>query len=420
MTKRTSVILLCVVTVLVLFLGIFTFFPKTISYGEYNEYYSPVSLIQKSNALTKSIRGTYIVDYDDGVEFASVKSKLSKRLASVYSYYNITIDEVDGKIVVLFPQTDNAQNVAAASILSNVTKNGKIEILPNSNSTYSEESVCLGMQDYAKAKVRHYTQNGNDFYICQVTLTSEGTDKASALSTTSYNYVAVDGTVDSSNYAAYYSNGILQIYAMTQQVAELAASNINNGVLGATLTLDGEPETEREDATLANNGSAIFLICFGVVVLASWIFFIIRYNVLGIAGILSQAIATILATIFAAYVSFGMFNVCAAVAMVIAYVFMTLLTIYSFEKIRNYSAEKTFGTAKYKGFSEANKFNWLANLALLVLGIILWLIPTAVTAPVGNLFVYAAVVSFVATMGLNRLFAGIIAPFINTKANTKR
>ena len=50
MTKKTSIVLLSILAVIVLFIGVFTFIPDGLEYGEYNIYYSPLHLIQKDGS----------------------------------------------------------------------------------------------------------------------------------------------------------------------------------------------------------------------------------------------------------------------------------------------------------------------------------------------------------------------------------
>ena len=161
----------------------------------------------------------------------------------------------------------------------------------------------------------------------------------------------------------------------------------------------------------------------GVIVLATFVFFAVRYKTLGLAGMLSQLMAIVLFM----YISMLLymvvyFNLFAAIGLTLAYAFMTFFTIFTFEKIRAYNQEKTFSSSAYKGFATTNKISLIAHAALLVLGIILWVIPTAVTAPMGTMLVFGAVLSFIATFGLNRLFVKMIEPFYETtgRANAKK
>ena len=113
-----------------------------------------------------------------------------------------------------------------------------------------------------------------------------------------------------------------------------------------------------------------------------------------------------------------MFNLFAAIALVLAYAFMTFFTIFTFERIRTRATEKTFATAAYYGFHSTNIISLIAHSAMLVLGIILWVISTAVTAPMGTILVCGALLSFAATFGLNRLFIKLVEPFYETSGRT--
>ena len=155
----------------------------------------------------------------------------------------------------------------------------------------------------------------------------------------------------------------------------------------------------------------IFSVVMGVIVLASFIFFAVRYKTLGLAGVLSQLIAIVIFMYFAGLVFIPMFNIFAAIGVALAYLFMTFFTVFTFEKIRKYSESKTFNASMYKGFADTLKVNLIAHAAFLVSGIVLWVIPTAVTAPLGCVMVYGAVLSFAATFGLNRLFSLMVAHF---------
>ena len=176
----------------------------------------------------------------------------------------------------------------------------------------------------------------------------------------------------------------------------------------------------RSDMVDVNNTLGwLFAVIMGVVVLATFVFFAVRYKTLGIAGILSQLIAVVLFMYSLALIYMSIFNLFAAIGVVLAYAFMTFFTIFTFERIRAKAAEKTFAAAAYQGFKSTNIISLIAHGAFLVLGIILWVIPTAVTAPIGTVLVFGAILSFAATFGLNRLFAQVvIEPFYETSGKS--
>ena len=421
MTKTTAIVLLSIITVIVLFFGVFSFIPD-FPVGEYNIYHSPVGLIQKSNLLTDTVTATYQIEWDNAEEedfdamasFDDVQSILKARFRRAYGYYGIKVDYDDGVVTIQIPKTNNEAKSSASSILSNMIENGKVEILSTNytSASYSEDSVVLTQEHFKRASVRSFINgsSGTTLYVCRVKLNSEGSKIAEEQLTTSTPYTcAVDGEVET---WVYYTGSELQItYAssdvnQSKEHANVMASYINTEPLGATLTLDGKLEET------ANNVAWLYLLFFGLMVLASLVFFAVRYKVMGIAPMIWQLCAVVVFTIFAGLVHIEIFNLAAAIGAMLAYGFMTFFTVFVFEKIRSAMAEgKSYTWAKHTAFKSARWINLIAHGSLLVLGVILWVIPSIVTTPLGCVFVYGAVLSFLVTFCLNRLFAAVVTPF---------
>ena len=403
MTRTTSIVLLSIITVLVLFLGVFSFI-GTFNVGEFEKYYSPSYLIQKSNGLTDSVEYTYLVDLDDDVDFAAVKKVINKRLRSAYGYYGVSIDYDEAEELATFriPQTNNNSNITANTILSNVVANGNIEILDSSS--YSESSVVLTYEHFKSARVRSYVNGSYTWYLVEIKLTGDGSKIAdgSFVEGSTY-YFAVDGDVDS---MADYNGGRVRLYAHSKDEAKLFASYINaGGPLNATLT-------ENDVSDPIKGFGWVFLMIVGVFFVGSLVYFVVRFKDLGLVAALGQLLAVVIFTIFAGLVHLEILNVFAAIGILLVYCFMSFFTMHPFEKIRSYLKDgKTYTSARYKGFLDTWKVNLIAHGALLLLGVILWVIPTAFTAPLGNVFVYGALLSFVVTFGLNRLFTHMLSPF---------
>lgn len=423
MTKKTSIVLLCLVTVLVLFFGVFAFIPGGLEYGAAGEFYSAYDLVLRSTTFGDSVKATYQLKLDEGVEFKNVQNVLKQRLQKIYGYYSVEITEKDGTVVINLPKATPAKvtnksesvNTVDSRILSSITSNGKLEILNSqytgtNKPTYSEDLVVVSNDNMRSARTRGIAQSENTFYICQARLTKDGTalvKKAELAEGSSYWY-AIDEEVIG---PATYQNGQFQIYGSSKENSKLIASMVRYGTLGATLT---SPEYE----DVENSLGWIFSVVMAVVILAVFVFLAVRYKTLGIAGILSQLIA-IVAFIYAiALIYISTFNIFAAIGVIVVYAFMTFFTVFTFERIRSRNAEKTFSAAVYHGFKSTDIISLIAHASLLVLGIILWVIPTAVTAPLGTVLVYGALLSFAATFGLNRLFAKCIVPFNEVSGKT--
>ena len=416
MTKTTSIVLLCVFTVLVLFCGIFAFILDGQPAG-INDYHSAYGLIQKDSMFGDYVQATYKVELEEDANVKDVIKVLKARLANVYGYYGVSITQDGDNLIIKLPNASytkvtNGSGTASYnnSVLSNVAQQGKLEILntvyDGNSASYSEDSVVVSQDNLRSATTRNYVNGEYTYYICTAKLTSEGNDlvKKAKLSDGTMYWYAIDGQTVS---AVAYQNGQFQFYGSSKDSSKLIKSIVNKGELGATLT-----QLEAED--VVNPTSWVFAVVMGVLVLASFVFYAVRYKTLGIAGILSQLIACVIFIYAIAYIHLAIFNIFAAIGVILAYACMTFFTVFTFERIRTRMTEKTFATAAYQGFRSTNIISLIAHGALLVLGIILWVIPTFVTNPLGTVLTYGAILSFVATFGLNRLFVKFVEPFNET------
>ena len=150
----------------------------------------------------------------------------------------------------------------------------------------------------------------------------------------------------------------------------------------------------------------------GVILLACWIVLIVRYKVAGFALALSQLVAAVAFIMFSGMVYFSMLTIASAVGIVLGIALMMTFSVIMLEKIRSYRKDKTYASARHRAFADCNKWTLIVHAIALVLGVVLWLIPTGVTLPLGNALVYGAVLSFAVNMGLGRLLAIVVAPLV--------
>lgn len=409
MTKSASIAIICVICVIALFFGVCSCLPGGLEYGEYNVYNSAISLIQGDSLFSDSVVATYKVKLDEDAKAQDVISVLRSRLGDMYGRWFCSVTEKDGVLTIKVPKTTNKDNVSEASILSDVTATGKVEIV--NATTYSSESVVLNASHVKSMRIQKYTSGAMVYNIVNMKLTKEGKEiaakKLSSSTTGAGAYLAIDEVVYGNDYSiAYDANGTLQVYTRSESECQRLVGLTKSGSLGAKLTaLDTEE--------VSSIGGLVFGIVCAVIILGSWIFYAARYKTLAIAPVLSQLVAVTIFIMFSGYVYFNYLNIASAIGILLGYGLMSCFTCLALEKIRSYAADdKTFASARYRAFSENNKWNCIVHAIVLVVGIILWLIPTGVTAPLGNALVYTAVLSFVVTMGLNRLFTSLVAPLV--------
>ena len=408
MTKTTATVMLIIFIAVLAFVGVFTFIPG-FEYGAYGEFYSPATLIQKSTLFTDSVKTTYTVELDEGATIAQVQKNIDKRLSSIFGIYGAKFTANGNTLSVTIPEiAQNSDNRSADAVMEVVSVVGKLEILKDS--TYSEENIILTVEHLENATTRKLVSGEYEYFVAIVNLTEEGAKAAKELSYSNGTY-AIDGNITLAGAVQLYNATTLYLYAYTMTDAKELASYVNTGSLGAELKLT-------DSVTVETNFDLYLAIAIAVVVLALAVFYFVRYKKLGWVGVLSQVFSIVVATIVAGLIHLEIFNVFAVVGLLLGIALQTYFTVYAFENINAYEGS-TFASAKYKGFANSNKRNLIVHAVALVVGIILWVIPTVVTAPLGNVLVYLTVLSFFATMALNRLFANMVEPFIEG-ANSKR
>lgn len=412
MSKKASAIVLAIVAVIVLAIAFFAVYPVTISYGQdgYKQYHSPLSLIQTSSLYTDTVEGTYTLRLDKDVTSDSVVKQIGKRLDNIYGYYACPISVNGDTLTLTVPKTANSEKTSAETVLGNVTAVGKVEILNtvvsnnnNSSAKYSSSAVVVKDGHFKSVKARTYASGTNTYFIVEITLNDEGTKTASALSTGTAYYVALDESLSTYCYKA--SNSQIQLYAQSQAQSNLFVGYLNSGALGGTLSLD-------DTVTHTSIVGLIVACAFAAVVVIGWIVLLAKFKALGIAGIYSQLIVLVVFVIVVGLAGGQVFNTASLVGLLCGYALMFYFTYTQFAAIHGYASEKTFASACHRGYADTNKLNLIVHAVAVVLGAIMWLIPTLVTAPFGNIFLYLAVLSFIATFGLNRLFVKVVAPFI--------
>ncbi len=414
MTKSASIAIISVICVIVLFFGVCSCLPGGLEYGDYNVYNSAINLIQGDSMFSDSVVATYKVKLDEDVTINDVASIIRSRLGNMYGRYFSNVEVVDdNKIAVTVSKTVNDDNTSETSILSAVTTTGKVEIV--TSTTYSADDVILTNEHVASMRIDRYTSGSSSYYIVNMRLNKDGkaiAEEELTASTSSYAcYMAIDGTVAYG--IVYNTNGRMQVYTSSEEDCQYIIGLIKSGALNATLT-----SLDKEEVT--SYGGLVFAIVMAVIILASWVFYIVRYKKLAVAPIVSQLIAVVAFIMFAGLVYFNLLNIASAIGIVLGYILMSYFTIVTLDKMVAYMQDKTYATARYKAFAENNKWNSIIHAIVLVVGIILWVIPTGVTAPLGNALVYTAVLSFIVTMGLNRLFTSFnLGIAQNKKSATK-
>lgn len=418
MSKKLSLILVCVLSALILVAAIFAFIPSY-SVGEYGVKYSPIEAMQKGLFASQQKASYKVSELAEGktLENSNVTSIISKRLAKIYNYYGAKF-VIDGdSLDIIIPESladkaarqgntlDETNIASATEILSSVICQGKVEILDDTS--YDKECVMLTAEHFASAKTSKYVSDSNVYYIVDVKLTKEGKGIAAKnLQPASQNWSAYCSVDEVVSYGVAYVNDGLQIYTNSDSQAAALKSYINYGAL------DGKLDETASVAHVEGSGTGFIVlgIVLAVLMIAGWVYMFIRYGKLAIVNVVATLFSAMTFIWFAGGVYFNCFNAFAYVGVIISLAIIDYITYVQLDAIKSATESGKKSAPAIKGaFNGSFIKSLIVCGGAIVLGIICWFIPTVVTAPLGNALVYGGVLAFAALCGINRLSAHAFA-----------
>ncbi|MBQ2723462.1 MAG: hypothetical protein IJF72_02280 [Clostridia bacterium] len=429
MSKKSSIVLLSILVAVLLFVGVCSLLPDDLAYGKYEEYHAAVNLITKGIDLGDSKYAVLTLDQGDlsDEDYATIQKGIvktaQKRLAKLgVNSYSLKWEGEDLTVTV----PDDGRTT---SVFGCVEALGEFDFF--SGSTYSETGAFITNEHITRASKQRYSYQDQSLWILTFHLNAEGKEEVKSYRTISSLYMTVDNDENGmQQFSCAITEDSVQIYLAADEESTV---NLYIALIAGGSYLQYAPEVEEgeeayeieliqidnDDATPSfANGWLICSIALAVVLVAVCAVLCVRYGVLGGATTLSIYTALLAGLLFSAFVYFNALTVWSFVALLVVIAVIAYLSIDSFANIQaNYATGKTVKAAVATGFNKSIVKNLIVNGALAVLGVILWVIPT-VTAFIGIVFVYGAILSVAATLGLNRLFVALLYP-IHEENNAK-
>ncbi len=418
MSKAASIILVSILSLVLLFLGVFSFLTE-VPVGDYKIYYAPADLIQLGSQFTSTEKANYTIDTTDfsDEELAelgtSITATIGSRLSSVFSYHNssISVNESGDRLTVSIPSTTAHDGSSASEILSSVVAVGLVEFIDVNSEEYKPDSALMSNTDegmFGKASVSEMVNGENRYFIVEVKLTSEGLKKANSSlshSGSAAAVVALDGT------PAYYvyhreATNEVTIYTSSTYAAETLASYFNYGALATDVTLISSAEVANESTALTVVGAS-----FAVLVLALVIALIIKFRVFALPSIMTIITAIIGCVVLAGLWHFEVFNIYAVIGFVLGLALLAYCVCTHTSALSSRKPSESLAVSFKKVWLKM----LIACAATLVVGIILWVIPCFVTVSLGNALVYSAVCTLIASFCFSWLYNAVTKPLCVAK-----
>ncbi len=430
MSKTKSVILLCVLLALILFLGTFAFLPE-VDMGIYT-YHSPINLTTKGQDVGDGVYVIYDISRQDNVlapgepatgenadkiEFETALnqtiSTMRKRLDG-YGYPDATISYDNYRITIYFPNSNNTTNIATVLGMSGnfvlstkTTVDGKI-------TDYKNITDC---------KIT-YLSSDDTYYISIVfdDAGKEALKKATvdAATTNVTLYFLMDGEQYFNRTASeVFDSNVMYLQTTDEAEARKLSVILNNGAYDLTLK---QYEAGYVSPQIGSTNGLWLIIA--IISIAIIVAFIIVYGLQGLASSISLVCFLVATAITSGLVFMSQLTLSGVAGILVGIAMFGLTNVLILSKSQQQArlinepiTQKRFIIATGRGFRGALLPTILTHAFVLVASIIVWLSTVGAVQSFGIALTYATVYSALASLFVTKLFSRL---FISICPNNEK
>ena len=379
MTKKRSIVKLCIISVLTL-IGLFLTFFSFVIPTTNTTFKGFFNAINYGYDINGGVLAVY-EPYDDTLAGYDLENKVDTTIARLNSSlsslgFNITKHNNNIRVEISNASYKNVVNKYSAYNVDILSLLGTTEGVYFSSSSSDAKAEGYVSGEYLESSTFGYS---NQWYV-SINFTEEGKTKFKELTTKIANgegdgklYVFVDGQLYNSE-GFDITNGVsnLTLTATNQQAAEalsvqfsvLAKPMLFNQVISDTISAG----LNSSNGSFFGNQSALLLTALILIVVATFVFFCVRYKVLGALACLSMAIFTVVYSFLLQSIPLVLMDMNGVLGVLATYVLLVSGIITIFEKIRiEYSSGKKIPNSVMSGF----KKNLLTTLEKYVFVLIL-------------------------------------------------
>lgn len=293
----------------------------------------------------------------------------------------------------------SSTDVADAFLTSDVVKSVNAKSAVNGTSTvyYVEITFASDKLEQVKTATANAVKDGKTFYMLlgeQQLGSSTEAVTTSSITMTSDNFVDMKTT---ETYAIRMRTGLLPL--------ELTCSY--SGTISASAGFGG---------TISNkqgfNPMIYIWIVLAIMVIASFVFFAIRYKQLGLMAIFNMLFYIVLGLFFIQSVPLVHVNLCGIFAMVIGYVLAVACLVSTFESTRGeYAKGKKLHTSLHQGINSNVTQNLTVNITMILAGIVCALMPNMAIQSFGLVSMVLGFVGAFCSQVWMRVMINLYLPF---------
>lgn len=293
----------------------------------------------------------------------------------------------------------SSTDTADAFLTSDVIKSVKAKSVANGNTTvyYVEITFAKDKLEQVKTATANAVKDGNSFYMLlgeqQVGSSSEAVTTES-ITMTSENFVDMKTT---ESYAVRMRTGLLPL--------ELTCNY--NGTISATSGFGG---------TISNskgfNPMIYIWIVLAIMVIASFIFFAIRYKQIGLMAMFNMLFYIVLGLFFIQSVPLVHVNLSGIFAIVLGYVLAVVCLVSTLENARaEYAKGKKLHTSLHQGINSSVTSNLTVNIMMVLAGIVCALMPNMAIQSFGLVSMVLGFVNAFCSQVWMRVMINLYLPF---------
>lgn len=435
MTKRRSIniiIFLCIILVIGLLASFVSFtYPLSIN-GNYYRYSSFVNELVLGADISDGVAITFRADLPSGEaesQYDDFKSSTILQLETIlqdagYKDSSVTSLGTD-KIYVEVGNANTYQD--KQEVISLIGQPEKIKFSKNSDANTSDNSDIAGK--YVESVSVKSQDNGNaTIYYVDIKFDKKGKEKLKSLSQTIvsesgtlYMYLG-DTAISSSSLEETITDGHITMYSEDNFIDKKTTLEYANTIKKGLLDLDlVQLEATTITPTLGKNIQTMIVCALVLVVLASFVYLLIRYSTLGLMGIFNLLFFVVLGLGILQSIPFMHVNFGGVIGLALGYVLALSGVVTICEKARN---EYKTGKKLHTCFKLAQKNSLaqiiISNAFVFVAGVVCALLPTMSIQSFGmTSFVLSLIAIFSSTVMFRlmlKLYTGLNA-FNSKKCN---
>lgn len=424
MTKNRSKMLIIFLT-LILIVGLvasFINFTYPLSVGGVKYKYSSFA---NELVLGSDISDGVLIEYKANTRNDSDKDNYSALMEETISGINEILKDSGFKNSTVTQNGDDSIRVEVGSIVNRDDQNEVISLIGSPklltfSSTTNASDAFMTASEVEKVEAKEFSNGAQTAYYVEITFTDKGFD---IISKKSAEIAKEGGTI-------YMLLGDTQIGSSTQAITTKTlslsgegfidktttkgyATQIRTGMLPLELisTYTGAISASAGVRGNVTNPMLYIWVAFGLMVVASIVFFVLRYKQIGLMAMFNMMFYVVLGLFFLQSVPLVHINLSGVFAMILGYVLAVVALTNTLENARNeYAKGKKLHTCLKQGINSTISSTITVNVMLAIVGIVCALMPTMAVQSFGIVTMVLSLVNIFCAQALMRLMIKLYLP----------